>query len=192
MPTLTRLSCLLIAGIWLAGLRSSAAEEAGPAAAPLPQSVWNFAAWKLDQVTLRNGKVIEGLIESETANEVRVLEICRPERRGMFAVRRPLAQSDISEMRQISLHERQQSRERFDAFVHRGRVEAVQMENLRLESFEEAGQSGWRYRNEWFTLESHASEELTRVFAMRMQQMFAAYLRVLPPRVSRREDLRIV
>lgn len=51
--------------------------------------------------------------------------------------------------------------------------------------------TAWRYRGEAFTLSSRASEELTRRCVMRLEQMFAAYRRVLPPRGSPQQELRI-
>jgi hypothetical protein len=176
----------------LAALGAAAQDAPQRAAAPLPQSVWDFAAWKLDRVTLRSGETLEGLIERETERQIRLLEIRRPEGRGMFGVSRPLAKAEIAEIQRLEPAQRQQSRERFDQFVNRGRLEALRLDNLPLEEFKEARQSGWRYRGKWFTLESHASQELTRVFIGRLEEAFTAYLRVLPPRVARREELRIM
>jgi hypothetical protein len=49
----------------------------------------------------------------------------------------------------------------------------------------------WRYRGESFALESQASEDLTRRFAERLDQMFAAYRRILAPRAAPQQELRI-
>jgi hypothetical protein len=61
-----------------------------------------------------------------------------------------------------------------------------------LEAIEGAGGGAWRCEGAWYTLESRAPPELTRRFAMRLEQMFAAYRQLFPPRVKPRETLRIV
>lgn len=153
---------------------------------------WNFDAWKLDQVLLRSGKKLDGLIEKETTEQIRLLEIRRPAGRGLFGVSQQLKRSEIAEIRAITPKERAESQKRFHHYINRGRVEAVEREGLDLEEFQEGNAKGWRYRGEWFTLESRAPEEITRRFVVRLEQIFTAFRRLLPPRVARPSELRIV
>jgi hypothetical protein len=110
----------------------------------------------------------------------------------MFALSRRLTLGQIADIQRLDPQERQQSRERFEQFINRGRVEAARLDNLPLERINEGNQDAWRYRGEWFTLESHTSEALTRLFVTRLEQLFTAFLRVLPPRTSRQGELRVV
>lgn len=153
---------------------------------------WNFEAWKLDRVLLRSGKKLDGLIERETAEQIRLLEIRRPAGRGLFGVSQQLKRSEIAEIRTISPKERAESLKRFHNYINRGRVETVEREGLRLEEFQEGNAKGWRYRGEWFTLESRAPEEITRRFVVRLEQIFTAFRRLLPPRMTKSSELRIV
>ncbi len=152
---------------------------------------WGFDAWKFDQIMLRSGKTVDGLIESETPTQVRMLEIQRPPGRGAFGVGRPLERAEIAEIRRLTPAQRQATREAFERYVQRGRIEAVPSDELTLTPLA-TNAAGWQCSGSWYTLQSHASQELTRRLALRLEQMFIAYRRLLPPRVKRRPDLRIV
>ena len=63
-------------------------------------------------------------------------------------------------------------------------------DDLKLEKVSDSPAT-WRYRGEAFTLQSRAPEELTRRCVARLEQMFASYRRVLPPRGSPQQELQI-
>src|SRR5205085_3434050 len=56
--------------------------------------------------------------------------------------------------------------------------EKERMEGLALEETK----GGWRYTSDYFTLTSNAPEEIVRRAALRLEQIYVAYSRYLPPR----------
>ena len=178
----------VLIALW--AVTAAPAQEAPPP--EVPESRWDFQSWKLDRVTLRSGKTLEGLIEAENDRELRLMEIRRPEGRGLFGASRSYKRAEIASIERLGSEDRQESRQRLDQYLQRGRVEAIERSNVELEEVDEAPGGCWRYRGTWYTLESRASQELTRRVVCRLEQMFTAYRRVLPPRVARREELRIV
>src|SRR5262249_23063098 len=62
------------------------------------------------------------------------------------------------------------------------------MERLELEPTAWPGQPGvgLRYRSDHFVLESDAAEAVVRPAAVRLEQIYAAYVRFLPPRAAGR------
>src|SRR5262249_46643259 len=44
--------------------------------------------------------------------------------------------------------------------------------------------AGWQYRGQWFWLESTANEETTRRSILKLEQIFAAYELMLPPKTQ--------
>ncbi len=146
-----------------------------PAAAP---------AWPLDELTLRNGARFQGLILKETpaATDFRVV-IRKPGRPTMtlttsFTAREVAAVKRLGDADRAALHAK------LAELDPRGEGERKQMDALELADAEWLGQPAGarRYASERFVLVSGASEEVTRRAAVRLEQIYAAFTRFLPPR----------
>ncbi len=70
-------------------------------------------------------------------------------------------------------------------------IEAARMEDLSLAADKQDGELLWKYDGPWFALESTASEAMTRRSIVRLEQIFAAYRQVLPPRTKSPQRLTI-
>jgi hypothetical protein len=172
-----------------------AAILSGPVSMPAqdtPRDLADAAQWKLDRITLRSGETHEGLVESESEGSIRFLEIRRPEGRAMFGVYLAIDRRQIQQIERLTETQREQTRQRFEQFRNRARVEAGKMEDLSLETTEVGGVAGWRYHGPWFWLESTADEETTRRAIVRVEQVFAAYRQLLPPRAQPESAPRIL
>ena len=172
---------VLLVGAWtlLAGIAAPHGQDR------LPQrNLADAAHWSLDRVILKSGQVHEGLIETESEREIRFLEIRRPEGRAMYGVYLSLQVQEVASIERLSTRERHEVRQRFEEFRNRGRVEAGRMEDVALQAMQLGGVRGWRYEGPWFALESTADEEITRRAIVRVEQVFAAYRQMMPPRVK--------
>lgn len=132
----------------------------------------------MDQVLLREGKLLEGLIEQQSDQSLQLLEIRRAKGNTLYGVYRPVQRSEIVRIVPISDADRQQTRRRFDEYRNRVRIEASQMENLQV------NRDGHRlrYQGDCFTLESTAPQEIVRRSIVRVQQIFAAMRQMIPAR----------
>jgi len=169
--------------------KSSAAPTDGAAPA---LDLANMAHWKLEQLHLKNGRVLPGLVKGEDDSGVDFLEIRQPADRPMYFVmfwRFPI--DKIDHVTRLSEAERKLLTARVDAVKNRSREEEEGQAKIVLTRTGSDGNRVWHYGSEtwrlpnrepWLVLDSTADEETTRRSIVRIEQMFAAYREVLPPR----------
>jgi len=163
--------------------RASAAEE--------PRNLSQASAWATDSVELRDGRVYSGLIESEDRAWLYLTEIHRPAGRPMYLVVRPIEQDSIVRVIRLDADARDELRGRLNHFKNRARIEAGRMQAVRLELARREGTIYRHYAGKWFSLDSSVDEDTTRRIIVRVEQVFAAYRQVLPPRTQPERPLRI-
>jgi len=172
-----------VAGILLAALAAAADGEKSPG-----------DAWKFDVIHLKNGRLFRGLILEETPAAVRFQDVRqRAGSRTSLMDTITFARAEIARMDRLS---------ESDRAILKGRVQEIdpsrgpqqRLEQLELESMTWEGRpdAGRRYRSEFFTLESDAPEEIVRGTAVRLDQIYAAYARFLPPRREGREPTAVL
>ncbi len=148
--------------------------------------------WPTEQVVLNDGRSLRGLIESEDTAWVYLTEIRRPKGRPMFLVVRPINQDLIKRLVRLDADSRKKLRQRIEQFKHRLRIEAAQMKSVRL-GISKIGDTPCRhYRGKWFTLDSSTDEPTARRVVVRVEQVFAAYRQILPPRTVAARPLQFV
>ncbi|MGC4004521.1 MAG: DUF1570 domain-containing protein [Pirellulales bacterium] len=162
---------------------------------PLPiVPEWQDAQkWSLERLDLRDGRVLQGLILRETEDLLDLDEVRRPPGRPMVLIRRRFPQTAIRQIDRLNDEDRRALADRLDRYRNRSLEETQSMAAVKLQKEALADTILWRYRESpWFELESRADEELTRRAIVRIEQMFAAFAVILPPRPeARRERLRI-
>jgi hypothetical protein len=133
------------------------------------------APWPLDRVVLRGGKVLEGLIERQSDESLEMLEI-RRKGSALFGVYQPVPRSEVATIQALSQSQRRTTRQQFDSYRNRVRIEAARMQDL------EVVREGRRlcYRGDDFALESTAPEEVVRRSIVRIEQLFAAMRQMIP------------
>jgi len=163
-------------------------------------AVGQSSPWPMEQVRLHNGRTYRGLIERESPLSLDIVEIYRPPGKPMFGVVRRIATTDVRRVEHLGQPQRARLLERVDQFRHRARIEALGMEQVVLRPDQQNGGRLWHYedRNEegrYFTLASDLDEATTRRVVVRLDQMFRAYRRLIPPRIGQgnvaRRPLRI-
>lgn len=138
--------------------------------------------WPMEVLELKDGRTLDGLIESIGEKAVEFVEIRRPRGKPMFLVVRPIDRASIVRLVRLEDADRLQLEQRIARFKNRALIEAGRMENVELAVIEVDGARTRRYQGEWFSLDSTLGPEMTRRTVVRLEQMFLAFRQVLPPR----------
>jgi hypothetical protein len=150
------------------------------------------APWDLQRVELANGRVYLGWIEAEDNQGLDFLQILRPQGKGTYAVGLRIARSQIASIDRLSDEQRKALSQRVRQFRNRENIEAAALRDLIVTANNRNGRAGWQYDGQWFRLESTAAEDTTRRSILKMEQMFAAYQLMLPPKTQPKSPPRVL
>ena len=150
----------------------------------------------LEVVRLQSGKELRGLIEGETKTHLDFIEFFRPQGKPTYAVARRIDLRRVEAVERLPKEQRATLVRQASRFRNRARIEQRRMESLSLAKREVDGATQWIYRptgeRAFFTLRSTMSEEMTRRAIVRIEQIFTAYRRLMPPRAGPRKQLQVV
>jgi hypothetical protein len=151
---------------------------------PLP--VGPAPPWPLDEVRSTNGAVYRGLILSESSAGIEFQVVLRNPGRPTLTYTTSFSYSkrEIASVKRLTAADRAVLKEKLADLDPKGEGEEKRMETLELTQTDWPGVPGGarRYASEQFVLVSSAPEEVTRRSAVRLEQIYAAFARVLPPR----------
>ncbi|MBM4001730.1 MAG: gamma-glutamyltransferase [Planctomycetes bacterium] len=148
--------------------------------------------WPMEQLRLRDGRLLRGLSLAELDDEFDFAEITRAPGKAVSAVVHPLAAKDVQEFKRLPDEQRGELVERFRWIRGRASIEAARMDRVPLEERLRGGTRWWDYRGPWFELESTAGDQATRRAVVRIEQVFRAFRQLLPPRRAPQRLLRVV
>jgi hypothetical protein len=140
--------------------------------------------WKFDLVRLRNGHTLQGLLIKETPDEVQFRCVSRNPTHTVV-IPTTLDRAEVDHLDLLDAKDRETLAARLDALDPTGKGEAQRMASLRLEPVpwgKDAKATALRYESTHFVLVSNAPEDVVRRAAVRLEEIFAAYARFLPPR----------
>jgi hypothetical protein len=167
------------------GLLFVAALAAGLAAGqPAPPN--GLSNWSFDELTLANGAKFQGLILSEAPDGIHFQSVSRLPGRPTVTLTSFFPKSEYVGVKRLSDSDRTILKERLTELDPSGEGERKRMESLELVSTDDwPGKPGAarRYDSDYFTLISTGSEELSRRSAVRLEQVYVAFARFLPPAV---------
>ena len=138
--------------------------------------------WSFDELTLKNGAKFEGLILSEDAEGIRFQSVSRPPGRPTVTLTSFFTKAEIAES-QAALRRRPRRPEgaaRRTRPQRGGRAEADGVARTRRHRRGRPA-AAKRYESDYFTLVSTGSDELVRRSAVRLEQIYTAFARFLPP-----------
>ena len=141
--------------------------------------------WKFDVVHLKNGKTFAGLLLGETPSEVRFQCVRRNPGAPTLVVFTTFQRTEIDTIDKLDSKDREVLAGRLKALDPTGKGEAVRMEALVLKKvpwIQKDRGDGLEYRSVHFVLVSNAREDIVRRAAVRLEQIYTAYTRFLPPR----------
>ncbi len=154
---------------------------------PVPMPPNGFSNWSFDELTLVNGAKFQGLLLDELPNGVRFQTVSRPPGRPTVTLTSFFTSAEIARIKRLSDADRAVLKERLAELDPRGEGERLRMESLELVAVPWEGQpkdakpAARRYDSDYFTLVSTGSDELTRRSAVRLEQIYTAFARFLPP-----------
>lgn len=146
---------------------------------PLGQTIWPF-----DVVYLKNGSQFQGLLIAEEPDGYTFRVVRRRPGRPTSTMTTFFTRAEVQRIQRLSEAERAILRERLAELDPAGHGEQQRMEAVELITDDWPGLPGQakRYESEHFILISAGSEELTRRIAVRLEQLYAAFVRFFPPR----------
>jgi hypothetical protein len=151
------------------------ADDAGPDGRGLT------AAWRLDRLTLADGRSLAGLLLEEpddARGDIAFVEVVRRPGRPMQLVTRRLPARLVASTDRLSDADRRALSARIEAFRTSARAEREAAAALALSRRDD--DAPWRYEGESFTLESSAGQPLTRQAIVRLEALLDAFERLVP------------
>jgi hypothetical protein len=175
---------------------AAAVGQTPPADPPSGLDLAAVARWPLERLELKGGKVVYGFVRArelyDSAETVPFEIVQRPAGRPMNTLVRSFPKESIAKVDFLPALERAQLIERLEWFHNRGAYQSQELAQLVLKQGRPGGPK-WIYEDgPWFRLESWADKQMTRLSILRIEQMFAAYSEILPPRTRPKQPLRIM
>ena len=142
------------------------------------------AEWPFDELVLTNGGRFRGRILDESAKGVRFQTVRRSPGRPTVTLTLLFTPDEIARVVRLSAGDRAVLAEKLAGLDPHGSGEREKMAELALAPADWFGRPGaaLSYESDQFTLISGASEEVTRRAAVRLEQIYTAFARLLPPR----------
>ncbi|MBL8799224.1 MAG: DUF1570 domain-containing protein [Planctomycetia bacterium] len=153
------------------------------AAAALAQSNGD-GDWKLEQVTLKNGRSYGGLVLKEPADEVVFQIVRRKPGRVPVVFTATFPRGEVKRLDKLAGKDRDELVARINALTADGTPDDPRLKYPELKPAVFVGserKDGLRYESDHFELFSNAGEDVVRRAAARLEQIYAAYAFHLPP-----------
>ena len=181
-PYFVTLCSLALAGLGLAVLGRLAAE--GPVR----------SEWKFDTLHLTNGRTVQGLLLEESAATIRFQYVRRNPGVATVAIVTTFQRPEVARVQKLSPADRAALERRLRDLDPNQRGERVRLDKLELRpvSWGKEERGGSAYTSHHFTLVSNARPDIIRRAALRLEEIYAAYARFVPPRHAAGAPTRIV
>jgi hypothetical protein len=138
--------------------------------------------WQFDLIHTRSGKIYKGLVVAETPEYVKFWRIIRspghPTRRMFWSYET----ADVSRIERLNAQQRRLLEARIAALDPDHEKQCLDRVQLMAVAWNGQAGGGLCYRSEYFLLTSDAREEIVRRAAFRLDRLYAALARVMPPR----------
>ncbi|MCS6864360.1 MAG: DUF1570 domain-containing protein [Gemmataceae bacterium] len=151
-----------------------------------PEPPAGLSHWPLEELILKNGARFKGLMLNELPDVVEFQSVYRRPGRPTVTLTSFFSKNEIAEIKRLPPDERAVLKEKLDELDPSGEGERKRMESLELVAADWPGQIGGarQYESDYFILLCTGSEELTRRSAVRLEQIYTAFSRFLPPTVK--------
>ncbi|MCA9224759.1 MAG: gamma-glutamyltransferase, partial [Planctomycetales bacterium] len=140
-----------------------------------------------ESLTLKGGKTYQGLLLRRSPGELEFVQVGLPKGKPMFLVRISFDPTSVERYEPLERARRNELFARIRPLLASKRhavIEAGRMADVRLDPIELDGRTMLRCDSPLFQLVSSADESSTHRCFVRLEQVFRAFQRVLPPRVS--------
>lgn len=168
-----------------------AAAQTAPNKAETP-GIGDVGRIPLEELRLRDDLTLRGLVESENSRQTVFVEVFRPQGRPTHLRIRPLEADQIAGIKRLSAADRKAAEKLIAETRDRVWIEAGRMDAVEFQVSRENDRVVYRYEGEWFDMTSTADDESTRRAIVRLEQVFLAYRRALPPRLNPQSRLSVL
>lgn len=161
----------------------------------LAQGQQHAEDWKFEVLHLKSGGTLKGLVVEENARAIVFWRVSRKPGAPTTVVVATIERREIDHVDALNNEEREALSARLKALDPTGRGEVRRMASLTLDAGDwgKKGKGQARiYRSEYFVLESNASEDVVRRAAVRLENLYAAYTRFLPPHLETAKPVRVL
>jgi hypothetical protein len=143
-------------------------------------------SWRFEELHLRSGRTLHGLVEKETAGEITFAYVLHRTGEPTFVQHTTISRSEVVRIDKLDARERNVLASRLQAIERDREREKERLESLELKPapWGKEKKQGLVYRSPYFTLFSDARPEIVRQAVLRLNQVYAAYVRFLPPRAA--------
>lgn len=148
-----------------------------------------------DVLKLQDGSQLQGMLLEESGRNLEFLEINRPPGKPMFAVIHTISSNKKKSLDKITGDDRTRLKQLVDRLRNHTQIRAAEKDSLTLKRTRSdilETDDAWQYEGERFVLVSPLSEDMTRTFAVRVDQIFQAYEHWLPPKQKPNSPIQIV
>lgn len=149
--------------------------------------------WKFDVLHLTNGRSVQGQLLEETSSVIRFHYVRRNPGMPTVAIVTSFDRAEVARVERLGPADRLELARRLRALKPRDRDDSVRSEQLELRpaawGMDEKG--GLAYRSAFFELVSNARPDIIRRAALRLEEIYAAYARFVPPRHTMAPPTRI-
>jgi hypothetical protein len=138
--------------------------------------------WKFDVIRLHTGRVFQGLVLKETPALVRLQCIRRRPGEGVrFGPIALFAKQEIARIDRLDVRERDKLEARLEKLKPASEKERMGSIELASVAWRGVANAGRSYIADHFVLTSDARADIVRRVAVRLEQLYEAYTRYLPP-----------
>jgi hypothetical protein len=153
--------------------------------------------WQFDVLQLKTGKTWAGLIIDEGSDWIQFQIINQePGKKTRLSFTTTVRLNEIAKLDRLSDKDRATLKEKLNTLDPNGKAERARMEEIVLKD------GAWLpgisttakpfcYGSEHFILVSNANDEIIRRVAVRLEDIYSAYTRFLPPRINKGKKTRI-
>jgi len=148
-----------------------------------------------DRLELKDGTQLRGMLLEQSPSQLEFLEINRPPGRPMFAVIHTIRANKKKQLEKITGEDRKRLEKLVDRLRNHTQIRAAAKDSLvlkRIKSEILETDKAWQYQGDRFVLISPLNEDMTRTFAVRVDQIFQAFEHWLPPKQKPNSPIQIV
>jgi hypothetical protein len=152
----------------------------------LPVHAQGTSEWAYDVLRLKNGVVLKGMFVEEGPRGIRFRLVKRVPGRPTISLMCEFDRSEVAALDKRTEEERAELKAKLADIDLRPDDESKRLEALDLKKVDWLGkkEGGLQYDSDYFSLKSDAPEEIVRRAAYRLETVYAAYTRFLPPRIK--------
>jgi len=140
--------------------------------------------WPMDEIKSKFGGVYHGLILEDYGDVVKFRIVKRPPGRPTVTLTTTFTAAETDKITRLTDDERKKLRERLAALDSEGAGERAHVAAIEFTQTDWLGKekAARRYEAEQFVVISGAQDDITRRAVVRLEKIYTAYARVLPPR----------